>query len=157
MASFVVFHMLGLYPLPGTREFLVSSPFFRTVRIRNPLLGKTTTIRVHEFEGDLSHDATNTTTRKIYIEVSGLLLSILCPLLSSLFSLRLGSRAHSLYCGVLYLVRGLAQLCLSGLWSRFLSAKARALILPLSSVFVPFFLSIPFRVLLWSLAEPGAR
>lgn len=120
MASFVVFHMLGLYPLPGTREFLVSSPFFRTVRIRNPLLGKTTTIRVHEFEGDLSSsDTTNTTTRKIYIEVSGLLLSMLCPLLSSLFPLRLGGRAHPLYCSVLHLVRGLAQLCLSGLWSRF--------------------------------------
>ena len=51
MASFVVFHMLGLYPLPATREFLISSPFFRTVRIRNPLFGTTTTIRTHGIEG----------------------------------------------------------------------------------------------------------
>ena len=46
-----MFHMLGLYPLPATREFLISSPFFRTVRIRNPLFGTTTTIRTHGFEG----------------------------------------------------------------------------------------------------------
>lgn len=44
MGSYVAFNMLGLYPLPATRQLLISSPFFRRVSFVNPLLGTRTTI-----------------------------------------------------------------------------------------------------------------
>ena len=52
MGSFVAFHLLGLYPLPATRQFLVSSPFFSSIRIRNPYLNTVTTINAHNFKGN---------------------------------------------------------------------------------------------------------
>ena len=44
MGSYVAFLLLGLYPLPATKQFLISSPYFTRVEIRNPLLGSVTTI-----------------------------------------------------------------------------------------------------------------
>lgn len=29
MGSYVAFYLAGMYPLPGTRQFLISSPFFQ--------------------------------------------------------------------------------------------------------------------------------
>ncbi|KAH8104929.1 glycoside hydrolase family 92 protein [Phellopilus nigrolimitatus] len=52
MGSYVVFNMLGLYPLPATREFLVSSPYFRTVRVYNPVMRTTTTINARWARGN---------------------------------------------------------------------------------------------------------
>lgn len=58
MASYVVMHMLGLYPVPGTRQFLLSSPFFPKVSIYNPLFKKTTTISTTGFQGNPAPGAT---------------------------------------------------------------------------------------------------
>ena len=49
MGSFVVFHMSGLYPVPATKHFLLSSPFFPSVSFYNPLLKTKTTIRTKNF------------------------------------------------------------------------------------------------------------
>ncbi|KAI0672078.1 glycoside hydrolase family 92 protein [Trametes maxima] len=52
MGSYVAFYLAGLYPLPATRQFLLSSPFFREISFRNPVLGTTTTIRSNGFQGN---------------------------------------------------------------------------------------------------------
>lgn len=44
MASLVVFHLLGLYPVPSTSQFLVLSPFTPKYTIHNDLLGVSTTV-----------------------------------------------------------------------------------------------------------------
>ena len=65
MGSYVFFYMLGLYPLPATRQFLISSPYFKQVKIRNPFLDSTTTINALGFEGN----PTNGTGGNIYVKV----------------------------------------------------------------------------------------
>lgn len=65
MGSYVFFYMLGLYPLPATRQFLISSPYFRQVRIRNPFLHTITTINALGFEGN----PVNGMGGKIYVKV----------------------------------------------------------------------------------------
>ena len=52
MGSYVAFYLLGLYPLPATRQFLISSPHFSHIRIWNPLFETWTTINAHGFEGN---------------------------------------------------------------------------------------------------------
>jgi hypothetical protein len=49
MGSFVVFHLAGLYPVPATQQFLLSSPFFPSVSFFNPLFNTKTTIRAKNF------------------------------------------------------------------------------------------------------------
>jgi hypothetical protein len=49
MGSFVVFHLAGLYPVPATNQFLLSSPFFPSVSFFNPLFNTKTTIRTKNF------------------------------------------------------------------------------------------------------------
>jgi len=49
MGSFAVFHLAGLYPIPATRQFLLSSPFFPSVSFFNPLFDSKTTIRANNF------------------------------------------------------------------------------------------------------------
>ncbi|CEH15790.1 MYOSIN-BINDING PROTEIN-RELATED [Ceraceosorus bombacis] len=39
MATLLMFHLSGLYPIPGTREFLVLSPFLESILFKNELLG----------------------------------------------------------------------------------------------------------------------
>ncbi|KAI0365413.1 glycoside hydrolase family 92 protein [Pilatotrama ljubarskyi] len=52
MGSYVAFYLAGLYPLPATRQFLLSSPFFREISFKNPVLNTTTTIRSSGFRGN---------------------------------------------------------------------------------------------------------
>lgn len=52
MGSYVAFYLAGLYPLPGTRQFLLSSPYFPEISFTNPILGTTTTIRAKHFSGN---------------------------------------------------------------------------------------------------------
>ena len=52
MGSYVVFYMLGLYPLPATKQVLLSSPYFPEVIIYNPLYGTNTTIRCTNWAED---------------------------------------------------------------------------------------------------------
>lgn len=39
MGSYVFFYLSGLYPLPATNQFLLSSPYFKSITFKNPLLG----------------------------------------------------------------------------------------------------------------------
>ncbi|TDL23291.1 glycoside hydrolase family 92 protein [Rickenella mellea] len=64
MGSYVAFYLLGLYPLPATRQFLVSSPYFSRVTIWNPLFSTYTTINANGFEGNPK----NGTGGKIYVK-----------------------------------------------------------------------------------------
>ncbi|CUA70386.1 putative glycosidase Rv0584 [Rhizoctonia solani] len=50
MASYAAFYLLGLYPLPATRQVLVSSPWFPSVNITNAFTNTTTTINAVHFE-----------------------------------------------------------------------------------------------------------
>ena len=52
MGSYVVFYMLGLYPLPATKQVLLSSPYFPEVTIYNPLYETNTTIRCTNWAED---------------------------------------------------------------------------------------------------------
>ncbi|KAI0767764.1 glycoside hydrolase family 92 protein [Fomes fomentarius] len=52
MGSYVAFYLAGLYPLPATRQFLLSSPYFPQISFRNPVLNTTTTIRANGFKGN---------------------------------------------------------------------------------------------------------
>ncbi|KAF7332630.1 Glycoside hydrolase family 92 protein [Mycena kentingensis (nom. inval.)] len=52
MGSYAFFYLAGLYPLPATRQFLLASPYFPSISFFNPLLKKTTTIKVVGFEGN---------------------------------------------------------------------------------------------------------
>ncbi|KAJ3019459.1 hypothetical protein NUW54_g78 [Trametes sanguinea] len=52
MGSYVAFYLAGLYPLPATRQFLLSSPYFPEISFKNPVLNTTTTIRANGFRGN---------------------------------------------------------------------------------------------------------
>ena len=52
MGSYVAFYLAGLYPLPATRQFLLSSPYFSSISFNNPVFGNATTIRVKNFSGN---------------------------------------------------------------------------------------------------------
>ncbi|KAI0251580.1 glycoside hydrolase family 92 protein [Lactifluus subvellereus] len=49
MASFAFFHLAGLYPVPATEQFLLSSPFFPRISFFNPLFNTRTTIKAKNF------------------------------------------------------------------------------------------------------------
>ena len=50
MGSFVAMSMMGLFPNPGQNVYLITAPFFETVRITSPLTGKTATVRAVNFD-----------------------------------------------------------------------------------------------------------
>ncbi|EPT04555.1 hypothetical protein FOMPIDRAFT_131733 [Fomitopsis schrenkii] len=50
MATVLIWHLLGLYPVPGTSEILVISPFLPTYTIHNRYLGVNTTVTVKGFD-----------------------------------------------------------------------------------------------------------
>ena len=52
MASYVFFYLAGMYPLPATRQILLSSPYFPVLSIHNPFLNTTTTIKSNNFTGN---------------------------------------------------------------------------------------------------------
>lgn len=54
MGSYAAFYLLGLYPLPATRQLLLSSPYFSTVSFYNPVFKTTTTIKANGFSGNPS-------------------------------------------------------------------------------------------------------
>lgn len=54
MASYVFFYMAGLYPVPATTHYLLSSPYFPSVSFYNPLFKTTTTIKANNFQGNPS-------------------------------------------------------------------------------------------------------
>ncbi|KAH7921950.1 glycoside hydrolase family 92 protein [Leucogyrophana mollusca] len=52
MGSYAVFYLAGMYPLPATRQFLLSSPYFPKISFFNPILNTTTTFKVKGFKGN---------------------------------------------------------------------------------------------------------
>ncbi|TFK31528.1 glycoside hydrolase family 92 protein [Crucibulum laeve] len=54
MGSYAAFYLAGLYPLPATRQFLLSSPFFPQISFFNPAFNSTTTIKANGFQGNPS-------------------------------------------------------------------------------------------------------
>ncbi|KAJ6582482.1 glycoside hydrolase family 92 protein [Mycena vulgaris] len=52
MGSYAFFYLAGMYPLPATRQFLLSSPYFPEISFFNPLYKSTTTIKSINFTGN---------------------------------------------------------------------------------------------------------
>lgn len=52
MASYAVFLLAGLYPVPATKQYLLSSPSFPSVSFSNKLLNTTTTIKAINWAGN---------------------------------------------------------------------------------------------------------
>ncbi|KAG6888312.1 hypothetical protein C0995_009249 [Termitomyces sp. Mi166 len=52
MGSYAAFYLAGLYPLPATQQFLLSSPYFREISFFNPVLNTTTRIVANNFNGN---------------------------------------------------------------------------------------------------------
>ncbi|KAG6810816.1 hypothetical protein H0H92_010206 [Tricholoma furcatifolium] len=52
MASYVAFYLAGMYPLPATQQFLLSSPYFPQISFFNPTLNTTTKIVSKNFIGN---------------------------------------------------------------------------------------------------------
>jgi hypothetical protein len=77
MGSYAFFYLAGLYPLPATKQFLLSSPYFPQISIYNPLLKKTTTIKSINFTGN-PEDGTG---GNVFVKVreSLILLYLQCP------------------------------------------------------------------------------
>ncbi|KAG6899170.1 hypothetical protein C0993_012713 [Termitomyces sp. T159_Od127] len=69
MGSYVAFYLAGLYPLPATQQFLLSSPYFQQMSFFNPVLNSTTQIVVKNFNGN----PPNGTGGRVFIEARLLL------------------------------------------------------------------------------------
>ncbi|KAI1091421.1 glycoside hydrolase family 92 protein [Rostrohypoxylon terebratum] len=52
MGAFVVFGMMGLFPIAGQDVYLISAPFFQQINITNPLTGSTAQIKTVGFDAD---------------------------------------------------------------------------------------------------------
>ncbi|KAI0521665.1 glycoside hydrolase family 92 protein [Xylaria bambusicola] len=52
MGAFVVFGMLGLFPISGQDVYLISAPFFEAVNITNPVTGRTAQIKTVGFDAE---------------------------------------------------------------------------------------------------------
>jgi hypothetical protein len=52
MGSYAFFYLAGLYPVPATEQFLLSSPSFSQISFTNPLFKTTTVIKATNFVGN---------------------------------------------------------------------------------------------------------
>lgn len=52
MGSYAAFYLAGMYPVPATRQILLSSPYFPEISFYNPTFDKTTTIKANGFQGN---------------------------------------------------------------------------------------------------------
>ncbi|OCH93726.1 glycoside hydrolase family 92 protein [Obba rivulosa] len=50
MATWLIFHLLGMYPVPSSSQFLIVSPFLPTYTIHNSFLNVSTTVTVKNFD-----------------------------------------------------------------------------------------------------------
>ncbi|KAF8513341.1 glycoside hydrolase family 92 protein [Hysterangium stoloniferum] len=50
MGTLLIFHLLGIYPVPSTTQFLILSPFLPSYTIHNTELGTSTTVTVEGFD-----------------------------------------------------------------------------------------------------------
>jgi len=49
MGSYAAFYLAGLYPVPATEQYLLSSPFFKQISFYNPVFNTTTIIKSNNF------------------------------------------------------------------------------------------------------------
>ena len=70
MGSYVAFYLAGLYPLPATRQVLISSPYFPEISFSNPIFGKKTTIRSKNFKGNPADGSGGTVFVKVLVFAS---------------------------------------------------------------------------------------
>ena len=73
MGSFAAFLLAGLYPIPATRQFLLSSPFFAQISFNNPVFNKTTTIRSNNFAGNPDNGAGG----KVFVQVNYIIIILI--------------------------------------------------------------------------------
>lgn len=64
MGTWAVFLLMGMYPIPATRQYLLSSPWFPQMTFYNPIFNKTTTIIANGFVGNPA----NGTSGPIYVQ-----------------------------------------------------------------------------------------
>ena len=50
MAALLVFHILGLYPVPASKQLLLGSPLLSSFALKNDVLGTTTHFTVNNFD-----------------------------------------------------------------------------------------------------------
>lgn len=55
MGSFVAMSMMGLFPNPGQSVYLITAPYFESVRIRSPVTGKVASVRTEGFDPDYTN------------------------------------------------------------------------------------------------------
>lgn len=67
MGSYVAFYLAGMYPLPATRQYLLSSPYFPQISFFNPVFNSTTTIKANGFRGNPSNGAGGNVFVKVHI------------------------------------------------------------------------------------------
>lgn len=67
MGSYVAFYLAGLYPLPATRQILLSSPYFPEISFFNPVFGKKTIIRSKNFRGNPTNGSGGTVFVKVRV------------------------------------------------------------------------------------------
>ncbi|KAJ7096562.1 glycosyl hydrolase family 92-domain-containing protein [Mycena belliarum] len=70
MGSYTFFYLAGMYPLPATKQLLLSSPYFPQISFYNPLYKSTTTIKTTNFKGNPA-DGTGGTVFVKSVKVNG--------------------------------------------------------------------------------------
>ncbi len=80
MAALLTFHLLGLYPVPATRQLLIGSPFVSSYSLSNNLFGTTTNVTVQGFDtASLSASPANGTSLYVNnILINGVTSASLC-------------------------------------------------------------------------------
>jgi putative alpha-1,2-mannosidase len=66
MGSYVAFYLAGLYPLPATDQFLLSSPYFPQISFFNPAFNKTI-IKTVGFQGNPHNGTGNVFVEKVKV------------------------------------------------------------------------------------------
>jgi len=67
MASLLTFHMLGMYPVPASKQLLVGSPFVSAYTLRNDFLGTSTSFSVIGFD-KTTLQATPPTGARVFVK-----------------------------------------------------------------------------------------
>lgn len=70
MGSYAFFYLAGMYPVPATQQFLLSSPFFPSISFTNPVLNTTTTIKANNFNGNPTDGKSGNVFVKVGIQVT---------------------------------------------------------------------------------------
>ncbi|KAG6856684.1 hypothetical protein H0H87_001899 [Tephrocybe sp. NHM501043] len=67
MASLLVFHLMGLYPVPSSTQLLIGSPFLSSFTIHNNAFGTSTKFTVHGFD-PVSLASTPPTGSRVFVK-----------------------------------------------------------------------------------------